>query len=110
MKQHFGQRLAAGGGVGHGVEFFVALAVIGLSGAGLAGVVGEELFVLEILGELFEAVEILGLVGFFLHQQGPLGLGALVAALYVLIEHLHRAAIFGVGFGKLKHGIILKFL
>src|SRR5207253_4500798 len=110
MQQYFRERLAAGGGIGHGIEFFVALAVIRLRRAELARGVGEEFLVLEIFADLFQALEILGGVGFLVDDQRPLGFRSLFAAVGVFGEDLNGPAVFSVGGGKLKDGIILELL
>ena len=104
-QQMLRQRDTTGGGVVHGVELFVALAVVA---GGLAEVaaVGREFLVLEVFPDLGQPLEVLGLVGVLLDHQRPLSLGQLGSGLGGVVDHIRL----GFPLAKFQNRVALQLL
>jgi hypothetical protein len=109
----FLERAAAGGGVVHRVHLAIALAVVAADAmAGPEAGVRVELLVLEVLADLGQPLEVVGVVAVLADDHRLFALGELLVGLAVgrFGDGGHGAFAFELPVAELEDGIVLKFL
>jgi hypothetical protein len=108
IQQVLGEILRAGCRVVHGVELFVALAVVRCSLAVTRARVGVKFLVFEELADLGQPIKVVSAVGILFDNQGLFRFGEFLTGLDALLLVVARDL--GFGLAKLENRIAREFL